>query len=104
MLSVIHRFDRWITLLIASPLAAWKAPSDTMRASPQGGDFSLFLFPPRPVPKAHGAFSNRVLLSSTERQPRTMSITYIVRESLTSPDLKGRVPMLGTGILLDPSL
>lgn len=52
-------------------------PSDTMRASSQGGSFQvrLKLGPLDPVSEVHGSFSNRDLHFAFERQLRETRIT-----------------------------
>lgn len=65
LVFVVHRFSAGWTLHSFSPLAAYRALSYTMRASPQaiGFQVSSCSVPPGPLPEVCGVLSNRDLPS-----------------------------------------
>lgn len=86
------------------PLEAGTTISHTLKASPEGGGFNvrsssgaLGL-----VSKAHGVFSNRDLLSTSEKQPRAIAIAYTFYMALESSDQQLRRVFLvfGSGVFV----
>lgn len=66
-----------------TPLAAFIALSDTRRACLQGGGFlvSASLIPSSPVSEVYGVFNNRVLVSSSGEQPRTINHLILEKDA-----------------------
>lgn len=68
IIVMVYRHYGWVGLLIfPSSVGACKAPSDTMRASPQKGNFqvSSCSIHPCPVSEVCGVFSNKDLPSNS---------------------------------------
>lgn len=78
VIAMGRRHHGWVGLLVVLlALAACTVLASTMRASPQGGGFwEIRLY--CPVSKVHGVFSNTVLASSSEKQPKATVIVFIV--------------------------
>lgn len=84
--SLALQLDRIIC--VSSSLAASTAPSETTRASPQGGglQISSSSVPRRPASKVCGVFNNRVITSCSGRQPRAVATDCCLGSLLDSPD------------------
>ena len=87
MLVIVMAYRRygWVGLLIfPSSVGACKVPSDTMRASPQKGNFqvSSCSIHPSPVSEVCGVFSNKDLLSNSGANQREWQPLILFYESL----------------------
>lgn len=84
---MVHRHHSWVGPLIA--LLPWKLAQHLpvlKEASPQEGDFQVRFSSDHtdPMSKAYCVFNNRDLTLASEKQPRTMEISYIVWGSQTT--------------------
>lgn len=104
VIIVAHTLHSWVRLFELFSTATYIAPSSTMKALQQHGDFlvSTDLFSPFPVTKVCDALSNMVFPSPSDGEPIGMTIAYLILcVSGTHRNKNSRsIPLLTPGFFL----